>query len=116
MKMNAITSIAILAFAAQIFGSDKIDFQTAKDSNVGGSSDIELKKTNRAILKIGDRDYIILELIDSSRESDWETFTEACSISWTLITSDSIQTGTASGEHRAIAHANLIRWNHFFGA
>lgn len=96
-EMKTFTTLAFLAFAVQVVGSDKIDFQTAKDSNVRG---IALSRENRGILKISDTSYILLELIDASREGEWEGYTEACSISWTLITPSSIQTGTASGSIR----------------
>ncbi len=97
MKMKTIIAIAHLVLAAQVFGNDPIGFQTAEEPDSGAVSFFELKKTNRAVVKIGDQDYIILELIDASRDGDWETFSESCSISWTLITSISIQSDTVSG-------------------
>jgi len=95
--MKTVIAITHLVFAAQVFGNDPISFQTAEDPDSGAVSFFELNKTNRAVVKIGDQDYIILELIDANREGDWETFSESCSISWTHITSISIQRDTVSG-------------------
>ncbi len=92
--------LALLALAAPVPGGDAIEFQTANEPDGGRVSAFELKMTNRAILKIADNDYLILELMDAKRDGEWEVFTEACSISWTLITSRSIQVGTARSVRR----------------
>lgn len=94
--MKTIIALTFLALATHVFGVDKIHFETAKEPKVGESSGFELHKDGRAVLKIGAQNYIVLELTDSSYEDGGKTFTEACSISWTLITPATIQTNTTS--------------------
>ena len=89
--MKTIIATAALALALPVLGSEKISFEVAKEPKIGESNAFELTKTSRAILRTGGEGYIVLELVDSSREDGGKTFTEACSISWTLITPSSIQ-------------------------
>lgn len=89
-------AVTLLGFVSSVSGSEEATFETAKASKIGESSAFELSKGNRAILKTGDHGYVVLDLLESSREDGDATFSDACSISWTLITPKSIQTDTAS--------------------
>lgn len=93
--MKPLVAAILLGFAPPIVGGGEATFKTAKTPKTGEGNAFELTKRNRVILKTGDHGYVVLDLLDSSQEDGGTTSTEACSISWTLITPDSVQNDTA---------------------
>ncbi|MCF6312493.1 MAG: hypothetical protein L3J39_08575 [Verrucomicrobiales bacterium] len=94
--MKHLIAVLFFGFVAPILGGEEAAFETAEELKIGESGAFELSKNNRAILKLGENGYFVFDLLDSSREDKGKTFTEACSISWTLITPSSIKSGAIS--------------------
>ncbi|MEM1084215.1 MAG: hypothetical protein AAGI48_08835 [Verrucomicrobiota bacterium] len=95
--MKLPVALVHLALVLPIIGGEKARFETAKEPKIGESGAFELTTSNRAILKTETNGYILLDLLESSREDGGKTFTEACSISWTWITRDSVQADKTRG-------------------
>jgi len=87
------TLLTVITFALMLpaLCGEKIKFETTKELMIGESNAFELNTTNRAVLKTADGTYIVLDFVSSNREDGDNTFTEMCSISWTLINPSSIQ-------------------------
>lgn len=92
--MKTLIAITSLALALPVSG-EVASYETVQEPKIGEGNAFEISKSRRAILKTGEG-YLILDLLDSSREDGDQTFTEACRIAWTLITPSSVRNDIAN--------------------
>ena len=94
--MNIYTLIVLIALTLSVVGGERSEFQVVGEPGVGKSVAFKVSKSIRAIIKADKESYLLLELLESSYDSDKETSMESCRISWTLISPASVQTDTES--------------------
>ena len=98
--MKTLLPLIALSFIQPV-GAGEEKFKTAEGIAIGESNAFELTMKNRVVLKTGTGGYVILELLGAGREDGEKSFSEECSISWTLIGATSIESDV---EHNFIRY------------
>lgn len=87
--MKTLIAMISVALVIPVYAGEETSYKTVQKVKIGEGNAFEISKSRRAILKTDDG-YILLDLLDSSRQDGDDTFTETCRISWTLITPSSV--------------------------
>ena len=77
-----------------VLAGEEVAFKAAEKPKIGESSAFKLSKTDRAVFQITEGEYIVVELLESIREENAGTCTEACTVAWTQICPKGIRGGT----------------------
>ena len=80
-----------------LFAGEEVAFKASEAPKIGESNAFKLAKTDRAVLRISEREYIVIELLESIRNDGESTFAEACTVAWTRINPQGIKGGTTKG-------------------
>lgn len=80
-----------------LFAGEEVAFKASEAPKIGESNAFKLAKTDRAVLRISEREYIVIELLESIRSDGESTFAEACTVAWTRINPQGIKGGTTKG-------------------
>jgi hypothetical protein len=95
MKALLVKTLLLVLTPLLVFAGEEVPFKAAENPKIGESSAFRLSKTDRAVLRITEGEYIVVQVLESIREESNGTFTEACTLAWTLISPKGIRGGTS---------------------